>query len=142
MKNDTANNGKGYVLDTSALLTLIEDEDGADRVEKALKEGKIIISWMSLLEVLYISLQETGEEVAMQRYAMLKELDAEIAWEMDEPLLIAAARLKASRRLSLADAIIAALAIQRNAILLHKDPEYQALHGMARLEALPYKTHS
>ena len=41
--------------------------------------------------------------------------------------------------LSLADAIIAAFAIQQGAILLHKDPEFEALTGQVSLEALPYK---
>jgi predicted nucleic acid-binding protein len=39
----------------------------------------------------------------------------------------------------LADAIIAAFAIQCNAVLVHKDPEFEALAGQMLLEALPYK---
>jgi predicted nucleic acid-binding protein len=53
--------------------------------------------------------------------------------------LLTAARLKAAHHLSLADAIIAAFAIQQNAILLHKDPEFEALRGQMSLKALPYK---
>jgi len=39
----------------------------------------------------------------------------------------------------LADAIIAAFAIRKDAILMHKDPEFDALTGLLKMEALPYK---
>jgi ribonuclease VapC len=58
---------------------------------------------------------------------------------MDEPTLLQAARLKATYHLSLADAIVAAVAIRRKAILLHKDPKYEALEGHLEMESLPYK---
>jgi len=48
-------------------------------------------------------------------------------------------RFKVAYRLTLVDAIIAAFAVRHEAILLHKDPEFQALASRARLEALPYK---
>jgi ribonuclease VapC len=128
-----------FVLDTSALFTLIEDEDGADRVEEVLRQHEIIIPWVAILEVMYISRREYGDEVANRRYAMLKKLNARIIWEADEPTLLVAARLKATGRLSLADSIIAATAIQHRATLLHKDPEYDTLAGKLSLEPLPYK---
>ena len=59
---------------------------------------------------------------------------------MDEATVLTAARLKAQHRVSLADAIIAAFAIRQDAILLHKDPEFDALTGLLKMEALPYKS--
>ncbi len=128
-----------YLLDTSAILTLIEDEIGAERVEYILRERPVIITWLSLLEVYYITLQERGDVEAERRYALLKVLPVTFIWNIDEPTLLTAARLKAVRRLSLADTLIAACAIQQKAILLHKDPEFEALAGQVGLEALPYK---
>jgi predicted nucleic acid-binding protein len=128
-----------YILDTSAIFVLIENEDGADRVEQLLREKEILIPWLVLLEVTYISRQEWGEELATERYAMLKRLKTKILWEADESVLLTAARLKAGNRLSLADSIIASFAIQNKAIMLHKDPEYDALKGQVEMEALPYK---
>ena len=58
---------------------------------------------------------------------------------MNEALLMRAAKLKGQNRLSFADAVIAAYAIQNNAILVHKDPEYEALAGIFEMEILPYK---
>lgn len=129
-----------YLLDTSALLTLIEDEAGAAHVEEVLRTRSVIIPWMSVLEVAYITQQERGVAEAERRYARIKALPVTLGWQMDEATLLTAARLKAVHRLSLADTIIAACAMRANAILLHKDPEYEALTEQVRLEALPYKT--
>jgi predicted nucleic acid-binding protein len=128
-----------YLLDTSALLTLIEDEAGAEQVEQVLTKGQVWLPWLVLLETYYITQQERGQAEADRRYALIKQLPATILWEMGEPTLLTAARLKAAYRLSLADAIIAAFAIQQDAILLHKDPEFEALADQVTLEALPYK---
>ena len=128
-----------FVLDTSAIFTLIEDEEGASRVELVLKKSEVLISWVSLMEMMYISQQEKGEEIAMNRYAMLKQIDATIVWNTDEPILLTASKIKSSRRLSFADSIIAATAMQDDAALLHKDPEYESLQDLVELEVLPYK---
>ncbi|MBU0511089.1 MAG: PIN domain-containing protein [Chloroflexi bacterium] len=101
-----------------------------------------IIAWTVLLEVTYISRQERGEAEAEYRYAAIKELPADIIWEMDEPTLLTAARWKANYHISFTDAIIAAYTLRQGATLLHKDPEFEALEGQLAVEALPYKTTS
>lgn len=131
-----------FVLDASAILTLIDDEDGAERVEQILKKNDVIVSWVALTEVMYISRQEKGEETALKRYATIKQMGVKIMWNANEPLLLTAAYLKADHRISFADAIIAATAIHQQAILLHKDPEYEALREQVEMEALPYKSNS
>lgn len=131
-------NDGSILLDTSALLTLIEDEDGAERVEEVLRNGQALISWISLLEVSYITQQERGPVEAERRYALVKLLPATLLWEATEPVLLAAAHFKAGHRISLADALIAASAVQHRAILLHKDPEFEGLSDHLPLEPLPY----
>ena len=131
--------GALYLLDTSALLTFIEDEPGSDRVEEVLKDAAILLPWPVLMEIYYITLQEKGRAEADRRYALLRQLRAEILWAMDEPILLTAARLKAEHHVSLADAVVAAFAIRNNAVLIHKDPEFDALAGLLPMEALPYK---
>jgi predicted nucleic acid-binding protein len=128
-----------FLLDSSALITLIEGEDGVDRVEKVLRDEECLLPWTVLLEVVYLTRRERGESEADHRYALIKQLPVKILWETDEPLILTAARLEASFRLSFADALIAAYAFQRNAILLHKDPEFEQLNGRVPIEALPYK---
>ena len=128
-----------YLLDTSALLSFIEDEAGADRVEQVLKQATTLIPWPVLLETYYITSQEAGQAEADQRIALIKQLNVKILWDMDESTLLTAAKLKAKHRISLADAIIAAFAIRRGAVLMHKDPEFAALAGLLPMEALPFK---
>ncbi len=134
-----ATGSRPWLLDTSALLSFIEDETGADRVEQALKQPTTLVPWPVLLETHYISLQEEGQAEADRRIALIKQLKVEILCGMDESTLLTASKLKAEHRVSLADAIIAAFAIRRGAVLMHKDPEFDALTGLLPMEALPYK---
>ncbi len=133
---------EGYVLDTSAVLSLIENEPGAERVETILHQEAVWLPWIVLLETYYISRQEQSKAEADLRYALLKQLPTTIIWQADEAVMLKAARLKAGYRLSLADAIVAAFAIRQNATLLHKDPEFEAIHEHVMLEVLPYKGSS
>lgn len=130
---------KSYVLDSSAVLAFIEDEEGAERVESILQTEKVFLPCLVLLEVHYITRQERGQGEADRRYALLKQLPCEILWQLDEPTLLTASRFKASHRLSLADSMIAAFAQRQQAALVHKDPEYDVLAEEVELEALPYK---
>jgi predicted nucleic acid-binding protein len=129
-----------YLLDTSALLTFIADEDGSGRVEEVLRRVGTLLPWPVLMETYYISLREEGRAEADRRYALIRHLEAEILWDLNEQILLIAARLKAEHHVSLADAIVAAYAIQHKAVLIHKDPEFEALTGLLPMEALPYKS--
>ncbi len=128
-----------FLLDTSAVLTFLEDENGAERVETLLRQEQIVLPYLTLLETYYITLQEHSEDVADRRYALLKQLPVTFLWEIDEPTLLISARLKARYRLSLADAQIAAFALRQQAILVHKDPEFEGLSEVIQQEKLPYK---
>jgi ribonuclease VapC len=108
-------------------------------VDRILREAKVILPWVSVFEVVYVSRRKRGEAEADFRYTLLKQLSATILWETNEQLLLTAARFKANHRLSFGDALIAAYAFQHHAILLHKDPEFEPLDGQIELEALPYK---
>jgi predicted nucleic acid-binding protein len=127
-----------FVLDTSALLTLIEDEAGAERVEYVLTNGQVWLPWLTLYEATFITQQACGKDEADRRYALLEELPVTILWEVEEEILLIAADIRGKFPISLPDAIIAAHAIQKNATLLHKDPDFESLTGHVLLEALPY----
>lgn len=127
-----------FVLDTSALLCLIKDEEGADAVEKILRQETVFVSFLSMMEFLYVRHRETGEARAGRDYAELKALPIQVM-ESDEPLRLLAARIKAAHRLSLADAWVAATAEQLGAVLVHKDPEFDPLDGRIKMLRLPSK---
>jgi predicted nucleic acid-binding protein len=132
-----------YVLDTSALLTLIEDEAGADVVQEILDSAisgnvRILVSFMSFMEVFYITLQEREIEEAEIRVRLIESLPITRV-ESTVSLGITAARLKAKYRISVADAWIAALALERDAVLIHKDPEFGQAEDELEVLKLPYK---
>ena len=136
-------NKTAYVFDTSAWLTLIEDEAGADVVESLLEKAsagsvEILVSFMSFMEVFYITLQECDIEEAQTRLSLMASLPIARA-ESTVSLSIAAARLKAKHRMSVADAWIAALAQEKGATLVHKDPEFEQIEDALEMLKLPYK---
>lgn len=126
------------VLDSSALLALIEGASGAETVAAALRRSSSIIPWPALVEVYYVSVQRAGVDEADRRHAMLSVSDAEIRWDADEQLALTAARIKAGHRVAHADALIAAYAIREQATLLHRDPDFESIEGLSH-EALPYR---
>ena len=131
------------ILDTSAILTYIEDEDGSDYVENLLIEAEkgivdIYVSFISLTEVFYITLREKDEPLALERIKLMQSLAVKIQ-ESDEMVNIKAGKLKARNSISFADAYIAALCQIHNGILVHKDPEYEKLASEINEYRLPYK---
>jgi predicted nucleic acid-binding protein len=128
-----------FLLDSSALITLLANEPGAQRVEQVLARAENLIPWTTLLEVYYIARRERGEAEADILYALVKRLPVMILWDMDESILLTAARITSDYRCSFADALISAYAIQYQAVLLPKDPEFEQLRGEIQMEFLPYK---
>jgi len=126
-----------YLLDTSALLAFIGDETGAGRVETILRGESVLIPWVVLLEVHYITARRHDIAEADRRYGLLTQLPATVLWDNDERLVLKASLLKATFRLSLADCLIAAHCLRHGAVLVHRDPEYQQLEGELEVEFLP-----
>lgn len=132
-----------YVLDTSAWLTLIEDEEGADIVQQILEKAKsgevdILVSFMSFMEVMYITLQERDFGEADTRIKLMSVLPISRV-ESTISLATSAAKLKSNYRISVADAWIAALSQERDATLVHKDPEFEQVEEVIQVLKLPYK---
>jgi predicted nucleic acid-binding protein len=135
--------GDLYVLDTSAIFTFSDEEDGADEVEKLLDAARankcqLKICAISLMEVYYITLMEQGEDEATRLVALVKSWPVTLVYP-DEKIFLQGGKLKATYRLSLADALIAAVAKLHNAKLVHKDPELVALANELALFTLPFK---
>jgi predicted nucleic acid-binding protein len=131
------------VLDTSAILSLTGNEPGADEVQAYLTDAiagriQLFASFATLTEVEYITAQEEGVEISRQRLADLNALP--IQWlHSDAALCHEAATLKVAHKISFADAFVAATARRFDAILVHKDPEFDALAGDLDQHKLPPK---
>lgn len=135
---------KSYVLDTSAIFALIENEPGVEDVERLLLEaveGKILIlvSVITAIELYYISLREPGKKIADQRLKLVDSLPLR-QQPIDPDLTKLVGELKASKSMSLADCCIAGLAKLKNGIIVHKDPEYEHVKHDVKQYKLPYKS--
>ena len=94
---------------------------------------------MSYMEVYYITRQERDAEEAQARIDLMTSLPV-LRIESSAMLSVRAAEIKATRRVSVADAWIAALAGEHEATLVHKDPEFDQVAELIQTMALPYKT--
>ena len=117
----------GHVLDASALLCLLFDEPGADRIERALPEA--LISAANLAEVIakLVDRGLDGNEVL----ADLRELDLNVV-ALDRAQAEAAGLLRSAThkaRLSLGDWACLALAQHRGASMLTTDPRQAEVAG-------------
>lgn len=103
-----------FILDTSAILAFLGGERGAAEVERLLRAAlagllRVLACSITLMEIFCAAIRERGEDEAARLVALVK------AWPLewvspDEKILLQAGRLKASNRLSAADALIAAVA--------------------------------
>jgi ribonuclease VapC len=125
-----------FVLDTSALLALRGDEPGANRVaillqQAARKQCRLLVSFMTRMEVLYLIWREEGEQAARDAIRLLDSFAIE--WVTCEPkILEASAYVKSQGGLSVADSWIAGTAFRHEATLIHKDPEFAKFKEIAQ----------
>jgi predicted nucleic acid-binding protein len=132
-----------YVLDTSALLAYIENEEGADEVETLFVNAldstiEIFISTVTCIEIFYISLQEQGDVVAANRLKLIENLPL-TQEPLNQQLTKIVGEIKASKAMSFADSCIAGLAKFKNAVLVHKDPEFEQIEEDVKQFKLKYK---
>jgi predicted nucleic acid-binding protein len=95
----------------------------------------VLLSFMSRMEILYRVTADEDEESARSTLRLLESTG--IGWvSCEEAILEVAARIKARGGLSVADAWIASTALRHDAVLVHKDPEFERVEGL-RQERLP-----
>lgn len=128
-----------YVLDTSAILSLLYDEKEADQVEKILEKGRkqkaeIYISFITLTEVYYL-LKPYQSKEEFTDYTYFRHFPMEVIWA-DENLSDKAGFLKAEYGLPLGDAWIAATANYLGAVVIHRDRDYLKLGNQIKQEML------
>jgi len=123
-----------FVLDACALVALLKNENGADKVAATYKkaesgEAQIIMNRVNLLEVFYGFYRDDGKDYAEKIMAGVEKSVISIS-EFDKGLFYDAGRLKAFYRISLADSIVLSQAIALDAELLTADHhEFDALEG-------------
>jgi predicted nucleic acid-binding protein len=115
-----------YVLDACALIAVLSNEDGADKVvdvyAKVISgEAKLVINIINLLEVYYQDYRLHGEKAANKMIESVKALEIKIITDVSNELFCEAGRLKAIYKISLADSIALAQAKVIKGTLLTSD---------------------
>ena len=128
-----------YVLDTSALLTLWNDEEGADIVERIMRSGVLIyVSFMTFMEGRYRLWKNVGKGES-DEFSQYLELLPVKRVNINDLIFEKSVEIKATNNLSVCDSWIIATAITTNSVLVHKDPEFEQVKKKIKLKTLPYK---
>jgi len=130
-----------FVLDTSAVLTILNREDGLDAVLTLLDKAKdrqdvLYIPFIALMELEYLLLRRVSHEETMAILTLVRAWPVHVP-ESTEEWRHQAAMVKSQTSLSVADAWIASLALLNHAELVHKDPEYEQVPDLPMVK-LPY----
>lgn len=131
-----------YVLDACAMIALLQNEEGADKVASAINaanngEAKVIMHKANLLEVYYDLYRSRGKEQAELIVDEIKKRPIEIISEITDQIFQEAGRLKATYKISFADSIALAQALLTGGELLTSDHhEFDVIEG-----AEPIKFH-
>lgn len=127
------------VFDSWALLAWLLDQPAAAAVEALLQQADqgddlhLLMSWVNVGEVYYMATRKLDAAKAEEFLGRLPSLPIRLMLPAEEDV-IAAARLKAGRRISYADGFAAALAQREDAALVTGDPELMAMSDVLTVE--------
>jgi ribonuclease VapC len=132
-----------YILDSFAVLALLEGENGTARVQAILEMAEqriaqVYLSLINLGEILYITERERGLVLAQKTLVAIEQFPLEILSVTRERVL-AAAHLKAHFPISYADAFAAAAAQEFRGTLVTGDPEFVHTEKLIYIEWLVEK---
>ncbi|MCI0342869.1 MAG: type II toxin-antitoxin system VapC family toxin [Planctomycetales bacterium] len=130
--------GKKRVLDSFAILALLQNEPGAARVAAALAESRsggarAAMSEINAGEVYYCLRRAASKARADELWAAFLALDLELV-PADLDLVLAAARVKGERKLAYADCFAVATAQRLGASVLTGDPGFRAVTDLVNVE--------
>jgi ribonuclease VapC len=132
-----------FVFDSFAILSFLQDEPGAEQVERILKRAdsgtaRVWMNEINLGEVFYTLLRRRGETIAEEKVLQIQSTSI-ILVSNDWNMVKAAARLKAKFRASYADCFAAVTAMIHDAQVVTGDPEFEALEKHVSVKWLPRK---
>ena len=125
------------VLDAYSLLAYLEGESGADKMIEVIKEARdsrrdLLLSVVNWGEVYYITLREAGRARAEEVAHLISVLPIRLV-DVDLDLIRQAAVYKATKKMSYADCIAAALARVHKAELVTGDDDFKQLEDEIKI---------
>jgi predicted nucleic acid-binding protein len=124
---------KKIVFDSYALIALFKQEPGHELVRDLLvkmanDESEGYITAINVGEIYYMISRKSNSKNAEGAIAAIKQMPIQII-EPDLKMCLDAAAIKAKHSLSYADAFAAALTINKKAVLITGDEEFESLIG-------------
>jgi predicted nucleic acid-binding protein len=103
-----------YVLDSTAMITFLTNEPGAEVIEDILTEPNAVClaHAINLCEIWYQAFRMGGESAADQTINILTSIGIALRSDFDQPFWREAGKLKGTHRMSLADALGLALTLR------------------------------
>jgi len=119
------------VMDSYALIAYFENEEGADKVERILRQAEsnrkpLLISIVNWGEVYYALWRSKGEKEAEKSILIMDQLPITIV-DVNRTITYQAARIKAIYSVAFGDCFAVALAKVNQAQVLTGDPEFKKL---------------
>lgn len=143
---DNLPDGARLALDTNALIYYVEEHDGymatLAPVFSSIAEGRISchVSTVTLLEVLVLPLRSGRPDLAALYRDLLHNSDNVTLYPVGAEVAERAATLRATRNLRVADAIVAATALEASCThLLTNDAAFRVVDG---IEVLVIREHA
>ncbi|MCL2378409.1 MAG: type II toxin-antitoxin system VapC family toxin [Defluviitaleaceae bacterium] len=124
-----------YVLDANALIALLQDEPGAEKVSDVINaaykgDAVIIMHKANLLEVYYDAYRYRGKEQADLMLAEVEKCPIQINAEITDEIFTEAGRLKATYKMSFADSFaLAQASVSGGALLTSDHHEFDVIEG-------------
>jgi len=116
------------VVDSSGWIEFFVGGTNADRYEKAIENSaNLVVPSISIIEVYRWILRESSQTDALTVAALMRQGKV---IPLDERLAVIAAEVSHRHRLSLADGIIYATALETSAKLLTQDADLEGLPGV------------
>lgn len=137
---------KSYVLDSYAVLAYLQNEAGADDVEKLLVEaaaGKAILfmSAVNFGEAACVIQRKAGQAKKYLFFSIMNVLPIEVT-AVDGELALGAAEIKAAHAISFAGCFALALARRVRGTVVTGDPDFEKVGDLVPIHWLPRKSGS
>lgn len=131
---------KAVVLDSWAIMAYLEDEPAGKHVGDVIADAQdenvpVLMCVVNVGEVWYIIARETSPADAENGLLRLRELGIDFV-EANWSLTHEAARYKSKHRMAYADCFAAAVAKQKDAVLLTGDPEFKLVEKEIKIHWL------
>ena len=126
-----------YVLDSFALIAYFLGETPGKKVKELMKKmkrsgKKMLLSEINLGELYYVLFRRQNQTAAEEAVEGIKRLPIKL-FPVGRDLILRAARIKATKPISFADAFVVALAKKEKGIIVTHDPEFELVKDEVKI---------